>query len=166
MASKRNPDNSLRLSVAQANLKNAARRVRPFMTDDELVDYLDSLPKTASKTMPYELAVSRDTVAQREWCESHKIASVAVYDDGFCERRAGRPKTKDGWRPDNAMLIRLKSLESINPARFARIRVESNPVQLATVLSLKWTAGKMPESFAGADRIYIVRVGEPPKKKK
>jgi hypothetical protein len=131
--------------------------VKQFATDDGLVDYLDSLP---TKKMPRTLVddgTADGAERRREWCESHGIAPVRAYDDGFMDRRAGRPESKDGWRPENAILQRLRKLATVNEKSFHMTRYETNPVQRSKALALDWSAG-IPTDFHGADLVYIYRV--------
>jgi hypothetical protein len=148
---------SLRNAVIRANGENASRRVKQFATDDGLVDYLDSLP---AKKMPAKLVndkTANGAELRREWCEAHGIAPVRAYDDGFSDRRVGKPLNKDGWRPENAILQRLTKLATVDARAFHMTRYETNPVQLATALALDWSAG-IPTDFDGADLVYIYRV--------
>lgn len=150
---------SVRTAMTRANAINAEARVRQFVTDDGVADYFDALPLI---TMPASIAndpTIAGAIARREWCLANGIKAVPVYDDGFVERRVGRPRNKQGWRPEAGIRQRIASISRINPDGFGYTRAEPNGKQLATVLALAWDGDDgLPSSFAGADRVFIYRV--------
>jgi hypothetical protein len=155
---------SIRDAIVKANAVNARKRVKPFATDDGFIDYLDSIAK--SPAMPHALTLDgtkEGAELRREWCESKGIAPVRAYDDGLMERRAGCPENINGWRPENAVKIRLDRVRGAFPAIvFHYTRHDTNYYQCTHAQSLDWSKGQ-PDTYEGADMVYIYKVA-PPKK--
>ena len=155
---------SVRDAIVKANAENARKRVKPFSTDDGLIEYLDTLAK--SPAMPHALTLDgskEGAELRREWCEKNGILAVRAYDDGFMERRAGCPENINGWRPENAIKVRLDRVRGAYPAIvFHYTRHDTNYYQCTHAQSLDWSKGQ-PASYEGADMVYIYKVA-PPKK--
>jgi len=147
-------------AIIKANATNAGKRVKQFSTDDGLVTFIDGLLKSR-KAMPLALANLKTTdgaQARREWCNANGFAPIAVYDDGFAQRRATyQPMNKDGWRPEASMRVRLESLLGIGIGGLGYTRADTNPKQYAQVMSLDWTQGE-PKSYEGSDLVYLYKV--------
>jgi hypothetical protein len=153
---------SVRDAIVKANATNARKRVKPFATEDGFIDLLDRITKLSP--MPHALTTDgtkEGAEARREWCVKNGIPTVRAYDDGLMERRAGCPQDINGWRPDNAVRIRLDSVRgAFASVVFHYTRHDTNYYQCTHAQSLDWSNGQ-PDSYEGADMVYIYTVGKP-----
>lgn len=153
---------SLALSVARANAEHAGKRVRPFMTADGLVDWLDALAVKIPASV-WNKAQTLGTTARaamlREWCnENGRAGLVLAFDDGFCQRRNDKyPDKVENWRPANNVRERIDSLPSPWCEKFGYVSGEIAPIQLARAQMLDWSNG-LPDNFEGADSVFIFRL--------
>ena len=149
---------SLLTALMKANDQNAKQRVRQFQLSDGFAQWVQDtvLP---SKVMPRKVHESGD-LARREWCEKNGAPVVAVYESGYCARRiTTAPLNKNGWRPENALKVRLKSLAPHTTADLVAFPTAPIPTLFAKALTLDWSKGA-PKRYKGADRVFLYRVGK------
>ena len=142
------------IRVASANAERSKRRVRQFCTTDGFIQLIDSLPKTEMPLKVFNSSASE----RREWLITEGFTPVAVYDDGFCQRRQTmKPESVSQWRPAHALLIRIQSLAGIGIFQIATDTYENARTQFNIISKLNWNDG-LPDSFNEGDLAFIYRV--------
>ena len=142
------------IRVASANAERSKRRVRQFCTTDGFIQLIDSLPKTEMPLKVFNSSASE----RREWLITKGFTPIAVYDDGFCQRRQTmKPESVSQWRPAHALLVRVKSLAGIGLFQIATDTYQDARTQFNAVSKLNWNDG-LPENFNGSDLAFVYRV--------
>ena len=155
---KRSRTKSLVTALVKANAQNARERVRQFTLSDGFAQWVQDTV-LVSRPMPRKVHESGD-LARREWCEKNGAPVLAVYESGYLARRiTTAPLNKNGWRPENAVKVRLKSLAPHTTAELVAFPAEPIPTLFAKALALDWSKGA-PKRYKGADRVYLYRVGK------